>query len=544
MKTLTYAFTALALLHTLPACLEASAGDDSGDDEYDDKADGATTPLVTDDNLNGLWTTTLGGHKLADDAVIESWPAIGIRLHVSGKVYQLTRTGDHLDGPGVSLDVKPNKSGVKDDTFDGTIDSATVHLARDTAPKPPITLTFPADRPYRSWLVDTIMPLAQQDRESYVSLQASPMLTFLTSCELYKHGSWLRQYFKGATWAEQAKSFRNVVYAVNNQTSTPRQMTSNYKFSSTLQANLSDPSKIGLAMSTFGMYFTTAAGRSLRMPITSTSMAYFITDKPKRAELLGLVVMDTPTHGPLASTFGRQLLDMGEMPANDNQTYARAIMELLVKSDPRSVSSLSDVGKSAMTDWYAVMAIEDYRGVAFGNPELGWGYNMTNVQFFGLVARALARPTQKDSAGHAIAGQVIVGTQLRPGDPSYADVLNSGNDMREYPDMARLKQLANDFLKSKHATEYADVQAAFATVIPASELDNRAKTDIFHFIDAQLYDEKGRMKSLTGAAADRAIRAVTALFNALETDSTAFETYILAHGITKSNEAAPKATGF
>ena len=60
------------------------------------------------------------------------------------------------------------------------------------------------------------------------------------------------------------------------------------------------------------------------------------------------------------------------------------------------------------------MAIEDYRGVAFGKPDLGWGYNMTNVQFFGLVVRALARPTQLDSAGKPILGQVIVGTSSSP----------------------------------------------------------------------------------------------------------------------------------
>jgi hypothetical protein len=417
MKTLAYAVSLAALLHLVPGCLDATADDGTTNDdelEVDDKGDAVTTPLVTDDNLNGLWTATVGGQKQTDDLVIESWSAIGIRLHVGARVYQLSRTGDQLTGTGVSLDVKPNKAGVKDDTFDGTIDGQTVHLSRDTTPKPPITLTFPADRPYRAWLADTIIPLAQQDRESYTATQSGPMLAFLTSCELYKHGSWLRQYFKGATFADQAKSFRDVVYAISNTTTTPRQITSNYKFSSTLQANLSDPSKIGLAMSTFGMYFTTAAGRALRMPMTPTSTAYFITDKPKRAALLGLVVMNTPTHGPLASTFGRQLLDLGAMPQTDNRTYVRGMMELLAKSDNKSVASLSGVGQSAMTDLFSVMAIEDYRGVAFGSPDLGWGYNMTNVQFFGMVSRALARPTTVDSTGKPVLGQVLVGGELRP----------------------------------------------------------------------------------------------------------------------------------
>ena len=253
--------TKYLLLLLLPACVATANPDTGDDDDDDDKADGVATPIVSDDNLNGLWTTTRNGTKLADDAVIESWPAIGIVVQLSGKTYQLTRTGDHLVGPGVALDVKPNKSGVKDDTFDGTIDGATIHFARDVSVKPPITVAFPGTEPYRSWLVNTILPLAQQDRESYVKMNASAMLSFLTSCELYKHGSWLRTYFKGTTFAEQAASFRKVVYAVDGQTTTPRQINSNYNFSTTLAANLSDPSKIGLAMSTFGMYFSTAAGR-------------------------------------------------------------------------------------------------------------------------------------------------------------------------------------------------------------------------------------------------------------------------------------------
>jgi hypothetical protein len=372
----------------------------------------------------------------------------------------------------------------------------------------------------------------------------SPMMAFLTSCELYKHGSWLRTYFKGANFTEQAASFKNVVFAVNNLDTTPRQMTSNYKFSQTLQANLKDASKIGLAMSTFGMYFTTSAGRALRMPITSDSTAYFITDKPKRAELLGLVVMDTPSHGPLASTFGRQLLDMGAMAPADNRIYPRVMMELLAKSDNHSATSLSPKGRSAVTDWFSVMAIEDYRGVAFGQPDLGWGYNMTNVQFFGLIARALARPTAVDAKGLPVLGQVIVGNELRPGDPSYADVLNGGNDMQEYPDMSALKIQATNFLRSAHPQQVAAVEAAFAGVVPKAQLDSRAQQDIFHFITAELYDSQGRTSNLKGAAADAAINAVVALFDVLNQDSAAFEAYVLAHGVTKSNIAAPKSTGF
>jgi len=349
---------------------------------------------------------------------------------------------------------------------------------------------------------------------------------------------------KGSTRAAQVATMDEMIDAIDGIETTPRSIISDVKFSSAVKAALKDQSLIGLALVNFNLYFTTGAGRAIHIPITDDSMAYFITDRPSRAEKLGLVVMDTPTHGPLASTFGRQLLDLGEMPAADNVVYARAMMELLAKSDPHAASQLSGVGQSALTDWFAVMAIEDYRGTAFGNANLGWGYNMTNVQFYGLLARALARPTENDSTGKPVLGQVIVGSELKPGDPSYVDVLNGGNDMQEYPDMAKLKTLATKWLRQAHAAEVADVEAAFADIVPAAELDARAKTDIFHFITAQLYDAQGRTAKLVGAKADRAVTAVVALVSALQTDSAALQAYLLTQGITRSNVAAPKATGF
>jgi hypothetical protein len=271
-------------------------------------------------------------------------------------------------------------------------------------------------------------------------------------------------------------------------------------------------------------------------------MAYFITDRPTRSEKIGLVVMDTPTHGPLASTFGRQLLDMGAMPATDSPLYVRALMGLLAKSDNTGAAKLSGVGQSALTDWYAVMAIEDYRGVAFGSANLGWGYNMTNVQFYGLLVRALAHPATNDSAGNPVLGQVIVGSELRPGDPSYADVLNGGNDMQEYPDMARLKTLTSAWLRAKHADKIAAVEKAFGVVAAKAGLDYRAQTDVFHYISAELYH--ANVGALTGASADAASAAVADLFDTLNSDAAGLEAYLLANGITKSNTPATKSTGF
>jgi len=532
---------ALALLAFAGCVDDAVDGpDDDLENQDDSKEDAAsTTPTVTTDQLNGLWQNNGKG----DDVVVESWNAIGIRLHSQGKLYQLTRNVDTLTGDGVTLAVKPNKAGIRDDVMDGTIAGQTVHLQRDTAVKQPLVVDFPGNEPYRVWLQNTILPLAQQDRESFKHFDHNSLYTFLTSCELYKHGSWLRTYMKGAAWADQAKSFNNIMWAMDGQDTSPHAIVGNYKFSQAVQANLKDPSKIGLALSSFGMYFSTAAGGALRIPMTSDSTAYFITDRPARAELLGLVVMDTPTHGPLASTFGRQLLDMGAMPAADSPTYARTVLELLAKSDNRRAAQLSPVGRSAITDWFSVMAIEDYRGVSFGDSELGWGYNMTSAQFYGLVVRSLARPTKMDSAGNPIAGQVIVGSQLLPGDPSYADVLNGGNDMQEYPDMARLKQLATSFLVRYHPDVVNNLYTAFATIVPKTQADFRAQSDIFHYVAQQFYSPAATPR-LTGAVADNGIAAAAALFDTLNADSANFEAYVLQNGITQANTPAPKSTGF
>jgi hypothetical protein len=317
-------FRTLVLLSLVVGCGDAAV--DSGAEDLSD---------VTDDNLNGIWS---------NDTVIESWPAVGVRLHLGNDVRALTRSGESLSGSNVSLTIDPKSYYVTDDVIDGTIDGKSVHLARDTSDKPPIVLSFPGDRPYRSFLTDVILPEAQRDRESYTVMRTTEMNAFLHSCELYKHGSWQSKYLAGSTYAERNAAFSKIVYAVANIKTTPRQMTHEKKFTSAITANLKDPSLAGLAISTFGMYFTTAAGRGLRMPIAPDSTAYFITDRPTRGSLIGVVAMATPLHGPLASTFGRQLLDMGAMPSTDDSIYARTMMELLAKSDNRRAAQLSPRG--------------------------------------------------------------------------------------------------------------------------------------------------------------------------------------------------------
>lgn len=110
--------------------------------------------------------------------------------------------------------------------------------------------------------------------------------------------------------------------------------------------------------------------------------------------------------------------------------------------------------------------------------------------------------------------------------------------------MSRLKLLATNYLKAKHPELITAVKDAFVGIVPDTALDQRARTDIFHYVAAQLYDTAGRSKNLKGPQADRAVASVTALITTLAAESTQFEAYILAQGITKSSVPAPKSTGF
>ncbi|MBI3202282.1 MAG: hypothetical protein HYZ29_12120 [Myxococcales bacterium] len=549
MNTLTRLAIVPAFL-LLASCAVATEGpapsEGATDQEHDlDAPSTATTPVVSDDDLNGLWRTTVAGQLAWEPTVLESWPAVGIRWTNGAAVSALTRSADQLTAaPATSFDILAGSWSVYDDKLTGTVDGKTVTLTRDTRNKSTLTLTLPGDRTYRSWLVQDLAPAAQRDRESFTTVSAYKVKGFLTSTELYKSGSLQWKYMKGDTWSERSQNLLSIADAIDGIKITPRRLTKEKKFTDAIKANLKDESLMGLATSTLSMYFSTGAGRAVRIPIGDDSMIYFITDRPSRAERIGLVAMKTPTHGPLASTFGRQLLDLGAMAPTDDTVYTRTMMEMLVKTDGARAKQLSGVARSALTDWFAVMAIEDYRGVAFGWPTLSWGYNMTNVQLYGLVVRALARPGAVDATGKPVIGQVLVGSQLRPGDPSYADVLNNGNDMQEYADMATLKKLATAYLREKRPAQVAAVESAFANVIPKSELPYKATQDIFHFITTQLYDAKGRTANLTGASATAAIDAVTVLLDTLRQDSLAFESYVVSKGYAKSNEPAPKSTGY
>src|SRR5262245_2718155 len=124
MNNLRVLATGLAVL-SLSACV---ADDEVGGEDLDGDGKAASPNGVSADNLNGIWDTTIGGNRV-DDISIESWSAVGIRMHVGDKVYTLTRTGDKLKATGVDLEIKPNQPGQRDDEIVGKIEGKTAKLS-------------------------------------------------------------------------------------------------------------------------------------------------------------------------------------------------------------------------------------------------------------------------------------------------------------------------------------------------------------------------------------------------------------------------------
>lgn len=131
MKSLRLILSSLlvaSVVAPLGACTDMEQ-EDGEDLDGDGKADG-TASGVSADNLNGLWDGKLGTKKV-NDLVIRSWSAVGIELEYEGKTYKLARSSNKLTGEGITLDIKPNERGQRDDELVGKLGTKTLKLKRD-----------------------------------------------------------------------------------------------------------------------------------------------------------------------------------------------------------------------------------------------------------------------------------------------------------------------------------------------------------------------------------------------------------------------------
>jgi hypothetical protein len=534
------------------------------------------------DELNGVWTVTLDG-KAAGTALTESYAEIGVRLTFDGKSYTLTHTGDTLtlgDSTTVGIDGKlDNKSGSNDATqvnltvkgmggakpnpsgesLEGTFFGKQAIFKRDVSEKPPINLKLPGDRPWVRFMREILIPKTAEDRENYHKFHKTSALAWLKSTQLGAADYWVK---KG--WFNGDAGFSAVVNGMDGVMYSPRSIRQT-KFAQLILANMPSAAKASsaLILSEMSLYFATAGGGAVRIHVTDNddSIIYYITDG-RANNRIGLCVMATPMHKPLASSFGKWQNDAGNMQLGDDDAYARAQLETLCKSSTASMNDVkSKQGRSAFTDYLGIMAIEDQRGVMFNQPDLGWGQNMTQASFLIMIIRALSHGDMRqqptwDATKKAVvlsstqepASQVIIGTELRPGTPSYIDTLNGaedaltgghkgGNDC-QIDELAVMKTLATSWLRAEHAEVLNRLEKALAPFGAQTGAD-----DVFQSMCDVFYDAD-HFSGVTTAQATEIVDAGVELFKTLRSDSKAFEAYILSHGYTKSDQWAPRAAGF
>lgn len=536
------------------------------------------------DELNGLWTVSLNG-KAAGGAQTESYDELGgVRLRFQGKVLTLTHTGNTLtlgnsttNTPGVvgAIDDKHNKPSndatqvnltVKgldtpnpaDDTLEGTYFGQKVVFTRDVSIKPPINIKLPGDRPWVRFMREILIPKTAEDRDSYHKFDKTAGGAWLKGTQLGGSGYWIT---KG--WIKDQAGFAADISGMDGVLNTPRSIL-HTKFSSLIQANMraDKKSEAALALSSLSLYFSTASGGAVRIHVTDNddSMIYYITDR-RANNRTGLVVMKTPLHKPLASSFGKWQNDAGNMVLADDEPYIRAVLEVMAKSSTASMNKVSPTGRSGFTDYLGIMAIEDQRGVMFNQDDLDWGRNMTQASFDIMIIRALShgqmrqKPSYDKKAGKVVltneqelASQVIDNGELKPGTPSYIDTLNGaedaltggtkgGNDCQVYG-LSDMETLTTKWLRAQHADVIGRLDKALAAF--GGDATNESifsnMCDVFYSND--------KFAKVTPAQATEIVESAMAMFATIKSDSKNLEAFYLANGIKKSADWAPRASGF
>jgi hypothetical protein len=538
------------------------------------------------DDFNGLWKVTLDG-KAAGGAATESYPNVGITIRFQGKAVHATQTNNVITSAvptqgaaGVIADATPTdkKADVtltakgldtpdpSDDTLTGTWFGHQVVFTRDISVKPPINLKLPGDRPWVRFMREVLIPATAQDRDSYHKFEKGPGGAWLKGTALGSQNYWIT---KG--WIKDQAAFDTLIEGMDGVLNSPRRILKT-KFSTLEQAAIRPDKKgdVALALSSLSMYFSTASGGAVRIHVTDNddSLIYFITDR-RAGSTTGLCVMATPLHKPLASSFGKWQNDAGNMVFADDEPYIRGVVETMTKASTASFNKVSGTGRSAYTDYLGIMAIEDLRGVMFGDDSLDWGSNMTHASWDIALIRALShgqmrqapkydKTTKKLTFGkdQEPASQVIVNGKLMPGTPSYIDTLNGadnaltggtkgGNDC-QVGELDDMETRTTAWLRAEHKD-----------VIDRLEKDLKpfaftpGATNVFSAMTTTFYDNANFAK-VTTAQANEIEAAALAMFAAIRTDSQKLEAFFLKNGITKDakpdltdpNSWAPRASGF
>ena len=147
-----------------------------------------------------------------------------------------------------------------------------------------------------------------------------------------------------------------------------------------------------------------------------------------------------------------------------------------------------------------------------------------------------------------LAMQVIDGDELKPGTPSFIDIQNGadnaleggtkgGNDCQVYA-MSPMETVTTKWLRAQHAADSSRLEKALAPFGYTAGNENFVESMTLTF-----YDNTNFAK-VTPAQASEITEAAMQVFATIKADSKNLEKFMLANGIKKSTDWAPRASGF
>ncbi len=221
--------------------------------------------------------------------------------------------------------------------------------------------------------------------------------------------------------------------------------------------SMTDPKNIGLNRLSFGALVALGSGGGVNVALDDASHFILLsnrsTNRKGGADLTAF--MDTPTHKTLPTAYGRFGNDLNSMPHSDDANFVKSLLEILSKSETKTVAKLSDIGQSVMTDFVGVLGAELYRGITSGGKQ-HWETDHVEatlladfVRNSGMVLEPKRPYDPNDPTTARDASQPMAPDEARlKMDGTFKDFLGKGGFMHPRPQRRLLSTLLTDFVKA------------------------------------------------------------------------------------------------
>jgi hypothetical protein len=215
-------------------------------------------------------------------------------------------------------------------------------------------------------------------------------------------------------------------------------------------ASMTDPKSVGLNRLTFGALVALGSGGGVDVPLDDASHFILLsnrsTNRKGGADLTAF--MDTPTHKTLPTAYGRFANELAAMPHSDDANFTKSLLEVLAKSETKTISKLSDVGQTVMTDFLGVLGAELYRGITSGGKQ-HWETDHVEATFLADFVRASGMVLEpKPGTGEDADLPLAPSDATLKTDGTFKDFLGHGGFMHPRPQRRLLSTLITDFMKA------------------------------------------------------------------------------------------------